>query len=69
MQDITYPSPKNGKLLLPASFKKKNMYEEYLKEPGDKVCLRQFKNYYKERYGHLKKQSVYTDYCDKCSMF
>ena len=29
IEDIAYPNPKNGKMVLPSSFKKKEMYAVY----------------------------------------
>ena len=29
LQDVAYPCPRDGKLMLPSTFKKKFMYEKY----------------------------------------
>ena len=57
-KDIGYPNPRDGKMILPSSFRKKDMFEVYLAEKEMHYQYTQFKENFKKHFNHLSLQKV-----------
>ena len=58
LQDIAYPNPRDGKMILPTSFRKKEMFEVYLAEKEKHSQYNQFKEVFKKHFSHYKSKKL-----------